>query len=457
MWDAISANWGAVQELLQGPIGDVYAIVSTAFLVIGAILLFSGCTPANIVTGLALIAMGAAGLVATAGANWGWTKDQVSASIALVFAVVSVAFLVIGAILVFSGAQTVLGIGLLAAGAVGLAATVGLNWESMNQALEGPVGVVFALISGALLVLGAILAFSGANLLVGIGLIAAGAVGLIATAKKLKWDTIENTLKGPIGAVTAVVSAALLAIGAIIAFSGAGLPLGIALIATGAAGLVTTAILNWNTVKDKIKPVLSGITAIASASALALGVILCLSGAGIPLGLPLIAMGIAGSVTAWNLNDNPLTRFVKNLANGIIKIINRITQAINDVFHIKFPGLRINGKEIIPRFESRLMNIPQIPLLAKGAVIPPNAPFLATLGDQRHGNNIEAPEDLIRKIVREESGGNSETLVILRAILAAIQESGNTRISINGRDVFQAIVEENARAILRNGSSPLKV
>jgi hypothetical protein len=37
-------------------------------------------------------------------------------------------------------------------------------------------------------------------------------------------------------------------------------------------------------------------------------------------------------------------------------------------------------------------------------VIPPNSEFLALLGDQRSGRNIEAPEDLIRQIVREEVG-----------------------------------------------------
>lgn len=45
-----------------------------------------------------------------------------------------------------------------------------------------------------------------------------------------------------------------------------------------------------------------------------------------------------------------------------------------------------------------------IPYLASGAVIPPNAPFMAVLGDQRNGTNLEAPEDLLRKIVREEIG-----------------------------------------------------
>lgn len=48
-----------------------------------------------------------------------------------------------------------------------------------------------------------------------------------------------------------------------------------------------------------------------------------------------------------------------------------------------------------------------IPKLAQGAVIPPGQEFYAVLGDQKHGRNLEAPENLIRQIVREESGGNN--------------------------------------------------
>lgn len=47
----------------------------------------------------------------------------------------------------------------------------------------------------------------------------------------------------------------------------------------------------------------------------------------------------------------------------------------------------------------------KIPKLATGAVIPPNSEFLAILGDQRSGKNIEAPEGLIRKIIQEELSG----------------------------------------------------
>ena len=46
-----------------------------------------------------------------------------------------------------------------------------------------------------------------------------------------------------------------------------------------------------------------------------------------------------------------------------------------------------------------------IPAMATGAVIPPNRPFMGIFGDQKYGNNLEAPESLIRQIVREETAG----------------------------------------------------
>lgn len=66
---------------------------------------------------------------------------------------------------------------------------------------------------------------------------------------------------------------------------------------------------------------------------------------------------------------------------------------------------------------------PDVPMLAKGAVIPPNKKFLAVLGDQSHGRNLEAPEDLIRQIVREESGGgNNDRLAQLLETLISVVE-----------------------------------
>jgi hypothetical protein len=97
-----------------------------------------------------------------------------------------------------------------------------------------------------------------------------------------------------------------------------------------------------------------------------------------------------------------------------------------------------------------------VPQLATGAVIPPNAPFTAVLGDQRNGYNLEGPEDMFRSIVREEieAASGNETNELLADILMAIN---NAKMAVNESGVFQIIVEENNRAVRSYGYSPLRV
>jgi hypothetical protein len=124
------------------------------------------------------------------------------------------------------------------------------------------------------------------------------------------------------------------------------------------------------------------------------------------------------------LSDNPVKRFVKNMANGIIKIINNVIEAINNIFHIQFDGLKIAGKQIIPKIDAKLINLPKIPMLAQGAVIPPNREFMAVLGDQRHGTNIEAPLDTIKQALAEvlsmQGGGETNVNVTFTGDLAQL-------------------------------------
>lgn len=87
--------------------------------------------------------------------------------------------------------------------------------------------------------------------------------------------------------------------------------------------------------------------------------------------------------------------------NAIIAVpFNKINSMLNTIRNAHFLGIspfqNMWGVNPLP--------VPQIPMLARGAVIPANRQFLAVLGDQRNGNNLEAPESLLRQIVREEAG-----------------------------------------------------
>ena len=112
---------------------------------------------------------------------------------------------------------------------------------------------------------------------------------------------------------------------------------------------------------------------------------------------------------------------INMVIDGVAGLINGIIGGINDIPGVYIPSV------YLPRVS--------IPRLAGGAVIPPNREFMAILGDQTSGNNIEAPENLIRQIVREESS-NTQTVTLLAQILAAIQ-AGNV-IEVDGLALGQA-------------------
>ena len=135
----------------------------------------------------------------------------------------------------------------------------------------------------------------------------------------------------------------------------------------------------------------------------------------------------ASAETAWkaigdatrNIWQNGIVGAIKQSVNSIIGLINRMIEAVtggvNSIFD-KLNTFSIDIPDWVPElggkhfgFDFQHFKAPKIPYLATGAVIPANAPFTAVLGDQKHGNNIEAPEALIRKIVREESGSRGGT------------------------------------------------
>jgi hypothetical protein len=409
---AIAVDWNSTSNHVATTISLIAGIVSGALLAIGAIMVFTG---GSLPLGIGLMIAGAVSLAATVAVNWNSTSSQMSQTISIITALVSAALLAIGAVLVFGAGSTPLGIGLMAAGAVGLASTVAINWNNIQDALQGPIGTIIALVSGALLVLGAVLAFSNPTTLpLGIGLMAAGAIGLAATVA-VNWENIIEALQGPIGEVTAAISGALLALGAVLAFSNPiTLPLGIAIMALGAVGLATVIAVNWNTIVTALQGPIGAITAAASAALLALGVILCLSGVGIPLGIGLILAGAAGlaAVIAINWDYIPdkvagiwvkikdgTKNFINWMVGGIEWMVNKVLDGINWMidqlnkisFSVPDWVPKIGGKS----FGVNISNVAPVslPRLAQGAVIPPNRQFMAVLGDQTSGTNIETPLD----------------------------------------------------------------
>lgn len=139
---------------------------------------------------------------------------------------------------------------------------------------------------------------------------------------------------------------------------------------------------------------------------------------------------------------NTIIDLLNGAINIIIRGLNWLIKQMNKIsFDVPSWVPAIGGKSIGVNISYISENV--LPHLAKGAVIPANDEFLAVLGDQTHGNNIEAPEGLIRKIVREESGGSSEIHVTI------------VLDSVTGKKLFDTVVRENNAVVRATGASPL--
>lgn len=136
---------------------------------------------------------------------------------------------------------------------------------------------------------------------------------------------------------------------------------------------------------------------------------------------------------------------VIGIVNGAIGTVNGAISGIESAF--SFGPWKVPtpfGKKTIG-FSATFPRVPTIPYLAKGAVIPPRSEFLAVLGDQKQGNNIETPEALLRKIFREETAGRQTgggdyrfiAQINRRTIFDEIIDEAKLRRSTSGRNPFE--------------------
>lgn len=134
---------------------------------------------------------------------------------------------------------------------------------------------------------------------------------------------------------------------------------------------------------------------------------------------------------------NNIVAIIESAINFIIDGINLLISALNTI-HFEIPDWvpLIGGKSFgisIP-----LVSQVALPRLAEGAVIPPNREFMAVLGDQKSGTNIETPlETMVQafKQAMNESGGRSQTIIL----------------QLNGREFARAVYKANNEETQRVG------
>ena len=443
--DAITSNPEAIKTLLQGGLGEALSIIGPLVAVIGVLLVVTG----HILLGIALIILGATiWAVGTASGDEGDFVQNIITRLSEAAAVIGPLIAVLGVFLVITG-NILLGVAFIIAGAalwaVGKAAgDEGDFIENIKTRLSEAAVVIGPLIA----VLGVLLVIMG-NILMGVAFIILGAA-LWSAGKAAgdEGDFVQNIITRlqeaaeAIGPWIAIIGIVLLVAGQI--------PLGIGLIVLGIAifalgkmdmdggeSLIDTIVSALSAAMVEISPYIAiiGLVLILVPGMQAIGIALLIAG---------IGLFIAGTAMAAS-NDNEMKSWVEVLqldkveqwvstalllAGIALVAIGAMT--LNPLFllagiallgggvalkalnsgSVKTGGGSFSAGSGAGRMSAPKLALADVPMLAKGAVIPPNREFLAVLGDQKRGTNIEAPTSEIeaavaRGIQRSGMGGGS--------------------------------------------------
>ena len=446
--DAVTSNPEAIKALLQGGLGEALSIIGPLVAVIGVLLVITG----HILIGISLIIMGAA--IWATGAASGDEGDfiqNILTRLSEAAAVIGPLIAVLGVFLVITG-HILLGVAFIIAGAalwaVGKAAgDEGDFVENIKTRLSEAAVVVGPLIA----VLGVLLVIMG-NILMGISFIIAGAaIWAVGKAAGDEGDFIQNILTrlqeaaeviGPwiaiIGIVLLVAGQIALGIGLIV--------LGIAIFAfskmemDGGESLIDTIVSALSAAMVEISPYIAiiGLVLILVPGMQGIGIALLVAGIGLFIAGTALAASNSTEMKSWVevLQLDQVSQWVSTallLAGIALVAIGAMT--LNPFFllagiallggGVALKALNSSGKTSSGSFSARSgsgrMSVPRlsiddVPALAKGAVIPPNKEFLAVLGDQKSGTNIEAPtseiEAAVARGMQRYGGGGSNTVIL---------------------------------------------
>ena len=152
---------------------------------------------------------------------------------------------------------------------------------------------------------------------------------------------------------------------------------------------------------------------------------------------------------------NEALGFVEKFVNGVIRAINRLGDKLGD-FEFDIPDALADKFDLPTNFKidvPRLSEI-SIPRLAQGAVIPPNKEFLAVLGDQKRGTNIEAPLDtMVEAFNMANRGGNEQELRLLQEQNDLLRQLLNKEFGISERQIYNSVINQDNIRRKSTGSS----
>lgn len=321
--EKLTGFMGGLAGEIQKHLEAIQQVIFPTFaLVLGTILTLTG-HPA---IGIPLMVIGAAMLVKNTVANWNSMSADMAAALSAAYGIVGGFFFTIG-VLTFLAGHPALGIGLMIAGAAGIVTAAAVNWHASDNHVRDAAGTIAGIVGGFLLAIGTAAMMAG-SVGLGLALMAAGAATSIA-AVAVNWGYINNPFRSALSTLASVVSLSLMTLGAVVAFTGPGqIPLGLAMIAAGAIGFAT-ANVNWDMLPAKFRSTLAIISLAVSMGFLAIGSILVLTGH-LPLGLAMIALG-AASFGMASVNWDAVPQQVRNKITTLMVILGGALLAVGAI------------------------------------------------------------------------------------------------------------------------------
>lgn len=309
------------------------------------------------------------------------------------------------------------------------------------------------------LAIGCVLLFSGANIPLGLGLIALGAASF-AKGLKEDWGSVDPKLASTLSNIMAIVGGALLAIGLILllatpAFSW----IGLGLVAAGASAIVGSVAINWNMMPDKVGHTLKDIAPYAGAGLVALGLLLLLftpPGVGTALGLGMILAGGAVLARTVNIDWDGVVQKINGAFGKIQTAIEKVSGALSAAVDWV--------KNLISIWDTAQQNIRDN--YDKFGIVDTGA-YAADGGFFNEGQMFiarEAGPEMVGTIGGRTAVANNDQIVaaieggVFRAVSAAMgsgSKGGNqvAVLNINGREFARAIYSDQKTVANEHGGS----
>ena len=452
-------NSSDITPELRAKILEVTEIASLAALALGVILLFFGGA-GLLGKAIGLIAVGAAGLAAVYATNGGSTLiPKISADLAAIMLICSAALLALGIILLFLGGPGAAGlaVGLILAGAAGMGVASQTGWFAQwKQSLKGKLEEIKQTVVDAWHKLVAKVKEINKKYLQPANLFDGLAKGFKSVVEKLKqwWENWTRGLKQEWENVTANIKEAWDAVKTFVQ--------------NKAEALKTSLVNKWNSIWTKVNDVWSKIKSGASevgnkvksyiepkvesvkeAFNKVIGTFTNLKDKGETV-FTAIKQAMSGDfIGAIKTLQDGFTTAASDVA-AIGSETDEVGDKLNDVFGKKYT-LEIETNEV----HNIATNITEayapggkykVSAMASGGVIPPNREFLTLLGDNKTEAEVVSPISTMQQ-----------------AMVQALEQSGYSggnqtiQVNVDGRRLFDVMVNQNNSAVKRTGTSPLLV